>query len=190
MNSGIFPYNRIVVVGATGCGKSTLAERLANIFGFDFVELDSIYWKPGWVDSAPDEFRNAVDRATSAPCWVLAGNYGVVRDLVWSRAQALIWLDYPFFLVLGRLLKRIWTRWRSRELLWGTNRETLWVHLKLWSKDSLVNWLFQTYWKRKKTYPELFKQPQYSHLQIIRFSHPAEVETWLLSIPRRKKVGF
>ena len=179
MISENFPYNRMVVVGATGCGKSTLAERLAQILGFDFIELDSIYWKPGWVDSDPDEFRQAVDQATSAPSWVLAGNYGVVRDLVWSRAQALIWLDYPFFLVLGRLLKRIWTRWRSRELLWGTNRETLWIHLKLWSKDSLVNWLFQTYWKRKRTYPRLFKLPEYSHLCIFRFTKPHELTVWL-----------
>jgi adenylate kinase family enzyme len=113
-----FPYKHVIIVGATGCGKSTLAEKLAKKINVNFIELDSIYWKPGWVDPDPEEFRKAVDLATRSPGWVFAGNYGIVRDLVWSRAQALVWLDYPFFLVLGRLLRRIWTRWRSHELLW------------------------------------------------------------------------
>ena len=55
-----FPYRRIVVVGATGCGKSMLAERLAQKFNLDFIELDALYWKPDWVDSTREEFREKV----------------------------------------------------------------------------------------------------------------------------------
>jgi adenylate kinase family enzyme len=179
--SSPFPYKRIVVVGATGCGKSTLAERLAKKLNLDYIELDALYWKPDWVGSSDEEFRTKVDAATQAPGWALAGNYGVTRDIVWPRAEAVVWLDYPFFLILGRLLRRIWVRWRTQELMWGTNRETFWVHFKLWSKDSLVNWLFQTYWRRKRTYPEFFARPEYSHLKVFRFPHPREMEKWLES---------
>ena len=179
MSSSPFTYQRIVVVGATGCGKSTLAERLARKFNLDYIELDALYWKPDWVRSSNEEFRAKVEAATQAPGWALAGNYGVTRDIVWPRAEAVIWLDYPFFLILSRLLQRIWVRWRSQELMWGTNRETFWVHFKLWSKDSLVNWLFQTYWRRKRTYPAFFAQPEYSHLKVFRFMHPREMEQWL-----------
>jgi len=176
-----FPYRRIVVVGATGCGKSMLAERLAQKFNLDFIELDALYWKPDWVDSTREEFWEKVEAATHSPRWALAGNYGMVRDIIWPRAEAVAWLDYPFFLIFGRLLRRTWVRWRTKELLWGTNYEPLWVHLKLWSKDSLVNWLFQTYKRRKRTYPQFFAQPEYSHLKVFRFKHPREMEAWLRS---------
>jgi adenylate kinase family enzyme len=177
-----FFYQRIVVVGATGCGKSVMAEQLASILNLEFIELDALYWKPGWIDSTEEEFREKVEIATRAPRWAPAGNYGLVRDLVWSRAQAVVWLDYPFFFVLGRLLRRTWARWRTKELLWGTNYEPLWVHLKLWSKDSLINWLFQTYWRRKRTYPKFFIMPEYSHLKIFHFKTPAEADAWLQSL--------
>jgi len=96
-----FPYKRIAVVGATGNGKSLLAEKLARRFDLDYIELDALYWKPGWVESGNEEFRSRVDAATRAPAWAIAGNYGKVRDIIWPRAEAVIWLDYPFLLVLG-----------------------------------------------------------------------------------------
>ncbi len=177
MNS--ISYQRFVIVGVTGCGKSTLAERLAKDLALDFIELDALFWKPGWVESDPEEFQKKVADAIRAPRWALAGNYSLVREIVWQRADALIWLDYPFFLVLGRLLRRIWIRSRSRELLWGTNYEPLWIHLKLWSKDSLINWLFQTYWRRKRVYAGLLASPEYSHLAIFHFRSPDQTESWL-----------
>ncbi len=173
-----FSYQRIVVVGATSSGKSTLAERLAQKLNLNYIELDALYWKPGWVGSSEDEFREKVITATGNKGWVVAGNYGVSRDIVWPRAEAVIWLDYHFLLILGRLLRRIWIRWQTKELLWGTNREPLWIHLKLWSKDFLINWLFQTYWKRKRTYPKFFAQPEYSHLKVFRFKKPRDMEAW------------
>ncbi|MBI4731928.1 MAG: AAA family ATPase [Chloroflexi bacterium] len=174
-----FPYQRIVVVGVTGCGKSTMAERLAAKLALEFIELDALFWKPGWFDSTREEFREKVEAATHAPRWALAGNYGMARDIVWPRAEAAVWLDYSFFLVFGRLLRRTWVRWRTKELLWGTNYEPFWVHFKLWSKDSLINWMFQTYWRRKRTYPQFFAMPEYSHLKVFRFKTPRERETWL-----------
>lgn len=177
-----FPFQRIAVVGVTGCGKSTFAQRLAIILNLDFIELDALNWKPEWIESTREEFREKVDLATRCSHWALAGNYGVVRDIVWSRAEAIVWLDYPFFLVLKQLLRRTWTRWRTRELLWGTNYEPFWIHFKLWSKDSLINWMFQTYWRRKRTYPELFAQKEYSHLKVFRFNDPGKADAWLLSI--------
>lgn len=177
-----FPYQRIVVVGVTGCGKSTMAERLAGKLSLNFVELDALYWKPDWGDSSCVEFREKVEVATRAPRWAVAGNYGMVRDIVWPRAQAVIWLDYSFLLVFGRLLRRTWVRWRTKELLWGTNYEPLWIHFKLWSKDSLINWMFQTYWRRKRTYPQFFAMSEYSHLDVFRFKHPREMEAWFATI--------
>jgi hypothetical protein len=91
-----FTYKRIVVVGTTSSGKSTLAERLANKLEHDFIELDALHWEPGWKDAPLDVFRERVETATRARAWVVAGNYSSARDIVWSRAEAVVWLDYPF----------------------------------------------------------------------------------------------
>jgi adenylate kinase family enzyme len=173
------PYKRMVVVGVTGSGKSLLAQELAQKFDLDCIELDALYWKPGWVKSSDEEFRANVDAVTRTQGWALAGNYGKVRDIVWQRAEAVIWLDYPFLLVLGRLWTRTWRRWCTKELLWGTNYEQLFPQFKLWSKESLFNWLVQSYGRQKHQYPQLFARPEYSHLMVYRFKKPVEMEEWL-----------
>lgn len=174
-----FHYTRLVIIGATGSGKSTLAERLARLLALDWIELDALHWRPGWMPASLDEFRMLVDEATKAPRWVASGNYSAVRDLIWSRAQALLWLDYPFWTIFWRLTLRIFRRWWRKELLWGTNYESLWVHFKFWSEDSLWHWLFKTYWRRKREYSELLTRAEYRHLQVFHFKHPQATEAWL-----------
>ena len=174
-----FPYKRVIVVGVTSSGKSTLAERLAKRFDSSYIELDALNWEPNWQAAPLEVFRARVQEATRAERWIVAGNYHTVRDLIWPQAEAVIWLDYSIWRVLWQLTCRSLQRWWTRELLWGTNREPLWTHFKLWSKDSLYNWLFRTYWRRKSEYPMLLSQPEHRHLQLIRFKHPAETEAWL-----------
>jgi adenylate kinase family enzyme len=175
-----FPYQRVVIVGVTSSGKSTLAENLAKRLGLNYIELDALYWEPNWQSAPLDVFRDRVEKALrQADKWVIAGNYHIVRDLIWSKAEAVIWLDYPLLIVLGQLTRRSFKRWWTQELLWGTNREPLWNHFKLWSKESLYNWLFQTYWRRKREIPLLLSQPEHQHLAWIRLQHPRETQAWL-----------
>lgn len=174
-----FPYKRIIIVGTTSSGKSTLAEQLANIFEYDFIELDAFHWEPNWQEAPLEVFRERVDKATNSPGWVVAGNYQKVRNIIWKKAEIVIWLDYPLAIVFWQLTRRTFKRWWTQELLWGTNRENLWTHFKLWSEKSLFHWLFKTYWRRKREYPVLFSLPEHHHLEIIHFKHPRETETWL-----------
>lgn len=177
-----FPYRRIVVIGTTSSGKSTLAETLAEKLNLDFIELDALHWEPNWVD-APDEiFRQRVDTATSTPGWAMAGNYSAVRDLAWPRAEVVIWLDYPLWTIFWRLFFRTLRRCWTRELLWGTNRENLSNHLKLWSDESLFHWLFKTYWRRKRQIPQFLALPEYAHLKLFHFKTPEETDNWVKSI--------
>jgi hypothetical protein len=174
-----FPYKRIVVIGVTGSGKSVLAEQLAHKLDLDFIELDALFWKPGWVESDLAEFRQKVDAATRAPAWALAGNYNNARDLVWPRAEAVVWLDYPYLLVFGRQWKRTLLRWWKQELLWGTNYERLFPQLQVWSKTSLFYWQVRSYRRHKWLYPKLMASPENSHLQFFQFKNPRETQAWL-----------
>src|SRR5215216_559680 len=177
-----FPYQRVIIIGVTSSGKSTLAENLASRLGLNFIELDALHWETNWQEAPLDVFRARVEKAMESGKWIVAGNYHIVRDLVWPQAEAAIWLDYPFLLVLNQLTRRTFRRWWTRELLWGTNRESLWDHFKLWSKESLFHWLFKTYWRRKREYPELLALPEHQHLKLIRLRHPRETEQWLANM--------
>lgn len=177
-----FPYQRAVVIGVTSAGKSTLAERLAKRFDLSYIELDALHWEPNWQGAPLEVFRARVEKATQAEKWIVAGNYRVVRDLIWPKAEAVIWLDYSISRVLWQLTRRNFKRWWTQELLWGTNHEPLWNHFKLWSEESLYHWLFKTYWRRRREYPLLLSQPEHQHLQLIRFKHPEETEEWLKNL--------
>lgn len=177
MNS--FPHKRIVVIGTTSSGKSTLAKTLAEKIGADFIELDALHWEPNWVEAPDDVFRERVRKATQSSSWVVAGNYSAVRHFIWLHANCIIWLDYSFPLVFWRLLTRTIRRSITREEICNGNYENFWTHLKLWSKDSLFHWLFKTYWKRKKEYPVLFADTQYVHLKVFHFKSPQETQNWL-----------
>jgi adenylate kinase family enzyme len=177
-----FSSKRIVVVGTTSSGKSTLAGQLAKIIGGDYIELDALHWEPNWVEAPDEVFRERVEAAINSQVWVAAGNYSVVRDIIWQDAEALIWLDYPIHIVFWRLLTRTIRRAVTREELWNGNRESFWKHLMLWSDESLFHWLFKTYWRRKREYPILFALPENAHLKVIHFKRPKETEEWLKNI--------
>jgi adenylate kinase family enzyme len=179
MKNPHFSYRRIVVIGTTSSGKSTLARALSERLSLNFVELDALHWQPNWRPATLEEFRASVTEATSLEGWVVAGNYHVVRDLIWPRAEAVVWLDYPFGVVFWRLFTRTIRRGWNREELWNGNREKFWWHLKFWSDDSLFKWLFKTYWRRKREIPILLDMPEHKHLELIHLHSPKEADEWL-----------
>src|SRR5690606_34144113 len=125
----------------------TLAERLASLLAVSFVELDALNWEPGWVglnQTDPAEFERRIALATAGDGWVVAGSYmAFSQRIFWPRLDTVIWLDLPRSLLMRRVLARSWRRWRSKELLWGTNYERFWPQLALWRKEeSLLWWVF------------------------------------------------
>jgi len=182
------PYKKFVVIGTTGSGKSTLAERLAGKLGGDYIELDALNWGPNWTPAEDETLRTRVDKATLSDCWVVAGNYGITRPVTWARAEAIIWLDYSLWVIFWRLVRRTWKRIVFKEELWNGNREQLTTQLKLWSEESLFHWLFKTYWRRKREYPQLFALPEYTHIEIIHLTTPQETDNWLAQFSRMRRV--
>ena len=126
---------RIVVVGATGSGKTTLAAQLAQAFDMPHIELDALYWGPNWTEPPRKEFRQRVRMALTGSCWVTDGNYSKARDLIWQKATDLVWLDYALPLIWSRLFRRAIRRIYHQEELWQGNRES-WRG-QFFSRDSL-----------------------------------------------------
>jgi hypothetical protein len=145
--------------------------------GVPHVELDALHWGPNWTEADTNTFRADVHRALTGDRWVVDGNYAAVREIVWSRADTIVWLDYSVGTVLSRLLVRTVRRSLGLETLWNGNRERFWVQFA--TRDSIIIWMFKTHWNRRKTYRALLAAPEHMHLRSLRFSSPRQAGEWL-----------
>jgi hypothetical protein len=166
---------RVVVVGTSCSGKTTFARRLAGILGARHVELDSLYWGPEWTPR-PD-FRHEALAVAQQSRWVIDGNYSGVRDVIWRRSTAIVWLDYSFARVFSRALRRTARRVVTGERLYSGNRET--IGSALFDPEGIPWWVLRTHGKRRREFPALFRRPEYSHAAVIQLHTPAAAEACL-----------
>jgi adenylate kinase family enzyme len=165
---------RVVVVGTSGTGKTTMAKSIASALVLPCIELDSLNWASNWQDLSktnPDEFAQKVRDAISADAWVSDGNYAVTRDLIWRRATHLVWLDYSRAVVMYRVIKRSITRAFDQKELWAGNRED-W---RRWVRPSHpIRWAWSTWKDRRSRFDDLLNGAQYSHLVVLRLRTPRD----------------
>lgn len=150
---------RVVVVGGPGSGKTTLARSLAPTLEAPHLELDGLWWHAGWQAAVirlrrracstatfgRDRLRVAVGAVVAGDAWVVDGFYvDEIADLLWARADLIVWLDVPRWQGVGRAVRRSARRALGREPLWNGNRESLAV-LTPWSVARLC--------RRWPTYP-------------------------------------
>lgn len=169
---------RIAVIGTTGSGKSSFAKTLAAKLAVVVVELDDLHWAPGWIEVDDSTFRELTERATCTERWVAAGNYSPVRDIVWGRADTVIWLDYSFLRTAYQLVRRTIRRTATGEPCCNGNRETWRRQL---SRDSILLWLLKSYWRNRRNFPN-YLQAQAGGKSVHIFRSPSEAAAWMASI--------
>ncbi|HEV2120322.1 MAG TPA: adenylate kinase [Candidatus Bathyarchaeia archaeon] len=176
-------HRRISVVGTIGSGKTTFARKTSRILDAPHIELDALHWEPNWVEAPNDLFRERVTRSLQGDSWVVDGNYHQVRDIVWNRADTVIWLDYPFRIIIGRLARRTLKRILTHEKLWNGNQE----HIRgLFTRDSVFLWAIRTYRRRRRQYPHLLSRPENSHLTVVRLRSPRESAEFLSTLDKKE----
>ena len=169
--------NRVSVIGTSGSGKTTFAKKLAGILRIPHVELDVLHWEADWEPAPRDVFRSRVREAIRADRWVIDGNYSKsARDLVWERADTIVWLDFSFTVTLGRLLRRTIYRLVTGEECCNGNHERLREAL---SRDSIILWALQTYKRHRVEYPLLLVVQEQRGAQTIRLHSPRKADQWL-----------
>ena len=170
---------RVSVVGTSGSGKSTLARELADILGVPHLELDAVHHQPGWAPLPTDEFRRIVAARAAVGGWVIDGNYGRVRDLVWARADTVVWLDLPKRTVMRQVIWRTLRRVALRRELWNGNRER-WRNFLTWNPEqSVISWAWHKHAPDHATYAAAAADPASAHLQFIRLASRRDVARFL-----------
>ena len=138
------PY-RIVVQGPSGSGKTTLAKSLATSLGYPYLELDSVYHQENWTTLDVEAFRDVVSNFANQPQWVTDGNYRAVRDLLWPRADLIVFIDLPKWRVMTRVVRRTLRRAFRQEELWNGNRESLRNLISRDPERNIVLWSWNTH---------------------------------------------
>lgn len=175
---------RILILGRTGSGKTTLARELAAAIGVPHVELDALYFGPNFSTAPLPVLRDRTRAAIAGNRWVTDGNKSAVRDLVWPRADTVIWLDYPLVVSLWRLGKR--ALWRT-SVLKAQAAETdgkarLPRQFLLAAKGVLT--ALRSHKGQRREYPRMFAEQENQHLTVVRLRSPHATRRWLAHIPR------
>lgn len=104
-----------MLIGAGGAGKSTLALKLAEITQLPLTHLDKVYWQSNWQEPDKKWWKEKVEELASKESWILDGNYGGTMDIRLAKADTVIFMDYPSYIKVLRVLKRYWqNRKKSR----------------------------------------------------------------------------
>jgi len=169
------------VYGSVCSGKSTVANRIAQIINVPHIELDALFWTANWIEKPLEEFRADVSALLDANAggWVCDGNYSRVRDLILPLASTVVWLRPPFRVAFWRLLKRTITRCWSHELLWGNNRES--PRRAFLHRDSLFLYVIRNWHRFHKGVDRALENTPHKTL-IIELHSAREVSSFLASL--------
>ncbi|MEU6340781.1 AAA family ATPase [Streptomyces sp. NPDC046977] len=167
---------RILVVGISGAGKTTMARALAARLDLTFHEMDALrFTGPGWA--ADPAFRERVAEITAGPGWVFDSfGYPEVRDLVWTHADTVVWLDYPRSVVMPRVLRRSLRRTVLRERIFGGNVETA---ASWFRADHPVWWAWSQYAARRAEIERRTLDRRFAPLRVVRLRSPRSARDWL-----------
>ena len=160
------------MAGVSGTGKTTLAGRIADLLDIEHTEIDRLFHGPGWTPR--EEFLDDVRRLVAGEAWVTEWQYAAARPLVAERADLMVWLDLPFRVTLGRVVRRTVRRRLKGEELWNGNTEgPLWTFFT--DREHIVRWAIRT---RNKYDERILALASDGHV-VVRLRTTDEVDRWM-----------
>lgn len=115
---------KIAVIGCTGSGKTTLANRLGNLLHLPVQHLDKFAWKDGTKYASEEELVNNVSELVKASEWILDGGQprSKTLEIRIERADTIIFFDLPFLVIMWRQVKRFFKYYKKVRPDMGGNR--------------------------------------------------------------------
>ncbi|MFK8138784.1 MAG: AAA family ATPase [Bdellovibrionales bacterium] len=173
--------NKIIVIGTTGSGKTTLAKEISTKLKLPHIQLDSLFWKPNWEEASDQEFFSKIRDAIRSDQWVVDGNYSRTQSITLSEADTVVWIDLPFWQTFYQLIFRTLGRIRSKQELWENtgNKESLKM---MFSRDSILLWFFKTYHRNRKKYLKMMSDSSNGEIRFIHLKSNSEKKEFLQNI--------
>lgn len=168
------PFDRLVLWGVTGSGKTTAAAAIAAATGIPWTSVDDVTWQPSWEPTDEAEQRRAFVEICAGERWVLDTAYSAWRDVVMARADLVVGLDYPRWLSLGRLLRRTAHRIVTSERICNGNVETVRSAL---SADSIFVWHFRSFARKRDGMRAALAAPDGP--SVLLFTSPRRLDAWI-----------
>ncbi|MFD7163249.1 P-loop NTPase family protein [Streptomyces violascens] len=170
---------RILVAGVTGSGKSTLARAVSRRLEIPYHEMDELYFGgPNWARNS--QFTTRIREIAASPVWIFDSfGYPEVRDLLWERADTVVWLDYPRRVVMPRVLRRSLRRTVLRERVFNGNRET---PADWFTPDHPARTSWTQHGTRGAEIGARAEDARFAPLRTLRFTTPKETERWLRTL--------
>ena len=166
---------RIMIVGPTNAGKSTLAVAIGAKLGIPAQHVDLLYHEPNtdWVQRPKPEFHALHEAAVAEPEWVMDGNYSAVMPARLQRASGIIALDEALARRYWRYFRRTLSQNRPGAL--EGNQDSI--------KWSMIHWL----WHTRRSGEKLRNMAQTSGLPVVVCRGERDLRTlyraWGLTLP-------
>ena len=176
MGQNKFPYKRTIIFGSTGVGKTTMVKHISEEFSLPIIDIDSLRREAGKTATPEETFSQLVTESVNSDTWIIDGSYTSVQDIIWPRAEAIVWLDFSFWVSLSRLIKRslyrVFIRKKSERPVKGRYQPP---------SERASNYLRAIFTsnQRRKRYFAALHNSKNKHLHIVRLSSPDDVTTWL-----------
>ena len=172
---------QIMVIGiSAGVGKSTFARVLGEALNIHVYHLDTLYWRPNWVEASLEEFSKAQQEIVNQPQWIIEGNYSNTFEIRAKQADTIIYLELPLYVCLYRVIKRWFMNiGKTRPDMGDGCKERLnWEFLKF---------ILTTYYPRKRKMSERLEvlQSLGPTKKIITLKSKQEVHTFIRKVRRK-----
>jgi hypothetical protein len=141
-----------------------------------------MFHQPGWTPLDDASFQARILHATGTASWVVDGNYSVVRELVWDRADTVVWFDLPYAVVMARTIRRTVRRTVTRQELWNGNTEP-WSNLFSWKPEkSIIAWSATRHRVYRQRYGDAEHDPRWAGLEFVRLRSQREADAFLADV--------
>lgn len=166
---------RVALFGPPATGKTTLARWLSMELDQPHTDLDDILFTPHGPLPL-EEFRRQAAEITCTDGWIVEGNFSKLADIVWHRADTLIWLDFPLPLILYRIVRRSLRQLTGREDSAQARRLT-WS-AAFFARRSLLRTAIRKYRANRPRYAQQVSETAAMGVEVIRLRSPRDVQRW------------
>ena len=169
---------RVAVIGPGGAGKSRVASQLGEAIGARVVELDRLFWRPGWVETPATEWEEIQRKELEREPWIVEGLHADTMHLWLEAADTIVFLDVSPLVATWRV---------SRRRLSGEGRSTAPDGCEPASAHrALIKFLHYQWDYRRKIRPEILgildRRRGDAEIAVVRT--PEEVEAFLGRVER------